>query len=300
MNNREQEMIRRYLSDFEKHLPPNQREELLQEIEGLILEMVEDESVESVLDTLGDPQLLAREYTGAPSALISGPYYLAFRKYLPTVLISGALVFIALQVFKLLARVLTDNPTAFSELPGILSLLITAFGVFVIVLALLERKNVALGKWSPAQLLSEAYDPKFISRTHSLLGFAFAAAGILFLLFTPRVLVMLQPYEGSADIPAMIESSWPQWISLWPYAAGIIAILFAELLVRLVHPRWDRVTFFANVLANLASLGVLTALTLHVSQWTGMGRFYYPLLLLAAIAFFYLLDTWSVYKKAFR
>jgi hypothetical protein len=70
------QMLERYVYAVTKRLPHNQREDIAQELRGLIGEMAESTGdIETVLRELGDPALLADTYRGEARYLIGPRYY---------------------------------------------------------------------------------------------------------------------------------------------------------------------------------------------------------------------------------
>lgn len=75
------ELTERYIYAVVRHLPESQREDVANELRGLIEDTLDEKgsrskkTINEVLTELGDPELLARQYRGAPQYLIGPKYY---------------------------------------------------------------------------------------------------------------------------------------------------------------------------------------------------------------------------------
>ena len=156
MNN---ELIKRYIYAVIFHLPVKSQTEVEKEIESMITDMLyarcgdkepTDNDVRDVLTELGLPEELAVKYSGDENkALISGVYYLWFKKILLIVLpIAAAGVafatllehFVNQQVFTIFNGITLN--LIFTVLAGSFSAAIQAFVWVTVIFVILERKKV--------------------------------------------------------------------------------------------------------------------------------------------------------------
>ena len=75
MTEKDLEMKERYIYQVIRRLPKNQREDIRMELNELIDDMCEHDSMEHVLEKLGDPVKFAHKYNGENSYVIGPEYY---------------------------------------------------------------------------------------------------------------------------------------------------------------------------------------------------------------------------------
>ncbi len=158
-------MVDRYVYDVTRRLPKAQREDIDQELRGLIEDMLEQagpnpskEDIEAVLSELGRPSELASKYRGTKRVLI-GPelidtYYLVLK------IVMGA---VALGItIATLVGIIAAPPSHFwialaDYFSSLVSAVVQAFAYCTIVFALIERfarrkENWKQDAWKPADL----------------------------------------------------------------------------------------------------------------------------------------------------
>ena len=118
-------LIDRYIAEVGRHLPEKNREDIEAEIRSMLEDMIDensqqtgkpvnDEMIAAALEQLGDPKLLAYQYTPAKHYLIGPDWYEAYIQTLKRVLATALPVVAIVTLFIALAR----NPIDFVDAAG--------------------------------------------------------------------------------------------------------------------------------------------------------------------------------------
>ena len=152
------ELIERYIYAVTRLLPPKTRAEVEKELRGLISDMLDErcgdilpaeKDVRVVLTELGKPEELAAKYSGEEQkSLISGVYYLAYRRVLKIVLPIVAAV-LPLAVLLAILLDMPDSPywpfrLIGQMIGGTAAGVFQAFAVITLIFAVLERAKADL------------------------------------------------------------------------------------------------------------------------------------------------------------
>lgn len=147
------DLIERYVREVGRRLPRQQREDVQTELRSLLQDMVEDraqtkveradeEVVVAVLKEFGPPEKVAASYQTRPQYLIGPQLFPIFKIVLTIVaIVLGSLALFGAVVTNWGSDELLADGTRFlvQAIPGLIGALVNAFGVIVIVFAILER-----------------------------------------------------------------------------------------------------------------------------------------------------------------
>jgi hypothetical protein len=153
------DLVERYIYAVTRYLPLRIRDDVQQELEGLVADMLAErcedivpteKDIRVVLTELGAPEELAARYSGDEQrALISGSYFLVYKRILKIVLpVSAAGIALASVVAFFLDWDATLSPLALSSqllgltFAGIIGGAVQAFAVITFIFAILERKKL--------------------------------------------------------------------------------------------------------------------------------------------------------------
>ena len=194
MNEKEIEMMERYIFEVTRRLPANQREEVGMELKELIGEMYEREEqpMEAVLVKLGDPKEFARKYRDGNNYLISSEYYDNYIWILKIVLICVAASAVVSTVISVIVQDSFHILMPFESSGGLISSAIWAFGLVTLIFAAMERMKVKIevketSEWTTERLSPIPEKKGMISRGESLAGIIFLAIFAAIFLFTPHL-----------------------------------------------------------------------------------------------------------------
>ncbi len=231
-------LIDRYINAVGKHLPRSKREDIQKEIRSLIEDMLEDRSqqagtapdeklVAEVLQEMGAPSKVAASYHANPY-LIGPKSYPSFMTILKIVLVVVTAAFLFGMGMSLVLEGSNGGSVLeglVASIPDLFSGLVQAFGMMVIIFAILERTvpdfKVDFDEdWTPDDL-PEAEEPVQVKPLENIFE----------IVFTIAALVMFNVY--------------PHWIGAFTFNDGnltsFVPLLSAEFLTTflvILNVRW--------------------------------------------------------------
>lgn len=144
----------RYIYAVVRHLPAEKRAQAEKELEARIAELTQTLNMEAALAQLGSPEEMALTYWEGRTALISGAYYLMYKRVLMWVL---PIVAAGLVVLALLGMLVWDGfgisisvggyfdvGRVFRSVFGIVGTLVNLFAVITVVFAIMDYKKVSM------------------------------------------------------------------------------------------------------------------------------------------------------------
>jgi hypothetical protein len=258
-------LIERYVYAVAYHLPRKIREDVEKELGSLISDMLEarcngaapsEADVKAVLSELGTPEQLASKYSGDEKAsLISGTYFLAYKKALSIALPIPAICIFFANLITVLIREKRTDALAFilklidSSLIGAVAAAFQSFAAITLVFAVLERKKAVLSDGDILSALPPVPMPRARIKRHepiaNICWNIFAAA--LFLGF-PQAIGAWSPEIGW--IPALDAQALR---SFWAIVVLWAAFGIAKEAVKLIEGSYTKRVAAATAIANLAA-----------------------------------------------
>jgi uncharacterized membrane protein len=263
------ELLDKYVAEIGKHLPRNQRADIEKEIRSTLEDMLEERNQtsvneEAVIDLLkeyGEPRKVAESYIG-PRYLISPRIFPTFELVVKIVL----LVLLGVGLFGYaVSASLTDSFSGVTFLSflaqfwsGMLSGMMNAFGVIVLVFAILDRVLPASefekdeDEWDPAELAKES-DPDEVKISEAITTIIFTVAGLFLLNLYPDNIGIHFMSAGEWNfIPVLSDAffSYMPWINL----IGGLQIAFS--LYQLRQKMWNFYTRLANIVIDVGTIGL--------------------------------------------
>jgi hypothetical protein len=275
------ELIDRYVHEVGRHLPRKNRDDIKVELQSTLADTLEDrvegeptqEDVELLLKEFGPPQEVAASYWPQGQYLIGPRLYPLFRMVVGIVL----LVFVIVQVVLFgIAVVFNQEILSFLDVldifSGMIGSVFSAFGIIVIVFAILQRFDVKPDtedeEWDPSQL-PQIEDVETVSRGGRVAEITFSLVIVAILLFLPdKIGVVLNPFSEIILNP-VIRTYIPLLI------VSILLGVFIDVLL-LWRGRWETGTRLAKIGTNLFSIYVLAVLLSGHNAWLaeqGAGGF---------------------------
>lgn len=249
----------RYVAELGRLLPARQRRDIERELRASIADsiderrergMPEPQAERDALVELGDPVLLAADYTDRPTSLIGPHYYGSYRRMLGIVVTAGPGVAVVVAV----AQVLYAVPLWQALVAGLIAGLVAAATVAVtltVVFAVIERLPRRRGAWQPAFLADRQ------ESAGSTIGLSFVLAVVAVLAVSP-LLTSVVDAAGEA-IPVMSPALWPAWA---PVILGVlvVAVVFAVITEYL---GWSIPIAIANLILVLGGTALLVWWATH-------------------------------------
>jgi hypothetical protein len=275
-------LIDRYAHEVGRHLPRRKRDDIMVELQSTLADTLEDrvegeptqEDIEQLLKEFGPPQEVAASYWPQGQYLIGPSLYPLFRMVVGIVL----LVFVIVQLVLFgIAIVFNQEILSFLEVldifSGMIGSVFSAFGIIVIVFAILQRFDVKPDtedeEWDPSQL-PQIGDAETVSRGGMVAEITFSLVIIAILLFLPdKIGVVLNPFSEIILNP-VISSYIPLII------VSILLGIFVDVIL-LWRGRWESGTRLAKIGTNLFSIYVLAVLLSGHNAWLaqqGAGGFF--------------------------
>ena len=253
-----QELIERYLYAVTKRMDRRQRQDVAQELRGLIDDMLSErcpqvqpteKDVRVVLTELGTPQELYAQYDDrAGECLIGPPYYAT---YLFVMKIVMAAVALGITMSNVILQVL--EPKVWYAMVGtwlamLYNSFLAAFAIVTLLFVFFYRKGVRLTE--PFNFDDLPPVPKRnqeISKWESIAGIVFSVIFMVLFVFTPEIFCVVR--EGNVislfDIEA-VRSSWPLVLAFG--ACGIVRET-----VQLLERRYNKRVLTAALATNVVS-----------------------------------------------
>lgn len=264
------EIINRYVYAVTKRLPESQRQDIAQELRGLIEDMIEERTgsrepnqtdVEEVLLALGNPSELALKYGANRRYLISPelftPYITILKIVFGAIAISMTVVFI-IETF--LAPTFLLN-----HLLGYIGSTITigaqAFAWVTIGFAFAEfkgqvpndLKQIGATKWKPSDLPVIPDRKKQIKRSESIIGIIFSIIGLVFIIFSNH-LIGVFIFENDKLVKIIPLFNIDSLQNYLPFIYGLIVLGIIKECLKLIVGKWTKKLALYNLLINLLSL----------------------------------------------
>lgn len=261
-------LIERYIYAVTQHLPSSQQEDVAKELHATIEDMVADSSqgkseeiaITSVLEELGNPMILAQQYSNAKQYVI-GPQWFGIYKQilvnlLRTVPFIVATIVLLSNMFGSKSHVGTAITNALGAGCGVAIQI--AFWV-TLVFFIMERsdtKPTEFNKSWTVAMLPELPKPRQISSFESLMGMIMIAAFGIFL-------ILLHFKPGWFGTNSSVEVLNPELWKLWMPA--FLVLLFADFvhhIRKFVVGNWTRSLVIIEVLLCLISSMFIVSLVM--------------------------------------
>ncbi len=275
------ELIDRYVNEFGRHLPRKDRADIQAELQSTLVDTLEhrvegepsQEDVVELLMEFGPPQKVAASYWPEGQYLIGPKLYPLFRMVVGIALT----VFVIVQLALLgIAVVFNQEVLTFTSVLGIFSEMIgsvfTAFGIIVIVFAVLQRFDVRPDtgeeQWDPREL-PPVEEVDTVSRGGMAAEITFSLVIIAVLLFLPDKIGVVVSPGMEIIINPVIRSYIPLIILSTLLGIALDVIL-------LWRGRWETGTRLAKIGTNLFGIYVLYVLIAGHNAWLaqqGLGGF---------------------------
>lgn len=261
-------MIERYIYAVTRQLPASQREDIAEEIRGLIEDMLEERygdgehsgaTVEEVLLELGNPTELARKYDGRKNYLIGPNYYEAYMIVLKIVLISaGAGIGVSFLI-----QTVIDPTKVLDNFIGMIVAMVTAlpaaFGWTTLVFWIVERSasdgsiDLGKGEWTPSELPPVPDENRSIKRYRPMENIAFYLFVTILLAFNSDLLGAWLFEDGGfvGIIPILNTEAYGEFVFLLIFLT--VLGIFKEGM-KLFYGKWNYKLLLISVVTNIISL----------------------------------------------
>ena len=253
------DLIDRYIYAVTKRMNPKIREDVKNELYGLVDDMLAErcggitpteKDIRVVLTELGSPdELYARYDEDSKKCLIGQPHYSIYRFVLKIVLISAAIgITIALAMEQIMEPQVWYAAVG-NWLSSVWSTLLAAFAFVTILFAVFYHKGIKLGSsFNFDDLPPVPQKKQQISKWECIVGIGFSVVFLTLFLAAPQIFSIY--YEQREWIPIfnadVLRANW--YIILCFTAAGIIREV-----VKLLEKQYNRTVLLTSIGSNVAS-----------------------------------------------
>ncbi|GGM38258.1 hypothetical protein GCM10011351_25510 [Paraliobacillus quinghaiensis] len=276
------EMIERYIYAVTKRLPSSQREDIAQELRGLIEDLLEekignnavtDDAIEEVLTELGSPVELAAKYRGTKRYLISPDLFLPYSQMLKIILFSILIAMITVFAIETIIQPTSVVQNFVAFIGSVINISAQAFAWVTIGFAVAEyfgkvprELNFQDEKWKPSDL-PPIPDPKNqIKRGETLFGIIFYILFAVYILFSNQLfgVPIFKNDELITIIPFLNADAFQGFIVV---IYGLIVTGILKESLKLVIGKWTKKLAVYNFLLNGVTLGLIAILLKEQSIW---------------------------------
>ena len=214
------DLIERYIYAVTKRMNRNQRDDVAQELRGLIDDMLSErcggitpteKDIRVVLTELGTPQELYAKYDeDAEKCLIGQPYYSTYKFVLKIVLIA---VVIGMTISTFILQILNPQDWLNMIIEGITRVydsLLSAFAIVTLLFAFFYRKGIKITEpFNFDDLPPVPKKSQEISKWESIAGIGFCVIFVVLFMFTPEVFSVITDGKTIALFDAeVIRQTW--------------------------------------------------------------------------------------------
>ncbi len=261
------DLIERYIYAVTKTLPRRQREDVAQELRGLIEDMLTErcggctpgqKDIRVVLTELGTPGELAARYNEAVGkCLIGQPYFASYQVVMGVIWVAVTVGMAVSSLILMMIGQWTPMEMLGNFLGNTFQGLTSAFTVVTLLFVFLERRGVSLEQ--PLEELPPV--PKKnqeIALWESLAGIVFCVVFLVIFLWVPEVLGYVVSDSGEYICLFDVQAIRDSWLPIVLF--GLLGILGE--CVKLVERRYTKkvltVTVVTNVLSGCVAIHWLT------------------------------------------
>lgn len=267
------ELKERYIYQVIRRIPKKQREEITMELRELIDEMCEHDTIEHVLEKLGNPEEFAKKYRDGNNYIIGPKYYddyiWVLKIVLACVLISGIVSAVVSGItgqdwsgetvsaivngtVDIIGSIITDT------LVNLIGGGLVAISGITLIFALMERQNMKInvkqGKsWTPEQLTPIPDKKVLISRSDSMVGLVFTVLCAGIFLFVPE-LFGAYIFEDGEFIRTIPLFNLEKWNLILPFLMVGFGLCFVDEMIRLVTGTYSRVVMISNIVTGVLQI----------------------------------------------
>lgn len=277
------EMIERYVYAVTKRLPEAQRKDVVDELRGLIDDMldervqdrgVKEEDVEEVLLELGHPRNLARKYRGGKKYLIGPELYDLYMLVLKIGLISVVIGFTAVFVIQVILNPVNilDYFVSYivsfftSSIPMVIGWTTLGFALAEYFSAgKLENINLDMG-WKPSDLAPVPDPKRQIKRSETITGIILYVLIMVFLAFSNDYFGIwsFQDGEFSGVVPFLNEETYGSFLLLILIVSGFGIV---KECLKFKYEKWTVSLVVMTSIVNLISITLILLMITSAQFW---------------------------------
>lgn len=263
-------LIERYVYAVAKRLPSKMQEDVIQEIRGLIDDMLlercgdvkpSEKDIRVVLTELGSPKELAEKYdTSAKNCLIGPPYFVTYKYVLKIVLVCVGIAMLVSSVFSTVidsvevfknAEIMLQSTKFWIDLFSNMFVMVAeglvfCFAFVTLLFAVFYHKDIKIDNENLDNL--PPVPKKEISRADCIVGIAVSVVFAVVFLAAPQIFGVI--LDGKSFV-SILNVSYVQ--RLW-YVIVIFALLgISREVIKLIERQYNKKVMITTVITNVCS-----------------------------------------------
>lgn len=253
----EKELINRYIYEVTRRVSKEQRLEIEMELQELIEDMREGQTLEQVFAKLGDPAVFAKKYREDKNYLISPEYYDNYVWVLKIVLICVAA---GLVISTVVTCIISNDKIPYEIARFFIEAVpaaISAFGSVTLIFAFMERQKIKVDLktervWTP-EMLNPIPDKKArISRGDCIASIVFIILFSCLLIFAPQMFGAYSIHENEViNVPLFNLDKWGIILPIFLFS---LAVGFVNELIKLVVGCYCRLVMISSIISNVIQI----------------------------------------------
>lgn len=265
-------LVNQYINEVLKRIPRKNRNEVRAELEKLITEKMKNDNTneEDVLKQLGNPAILARNYTTETPFIISKEYYFYYIFVLKIALICVTISSIISGLIESFTDSAYSSPLIVSFyikffsnfISNLIVNLITGglivFGGVTLVFGILQHYNVNLesskdSNWTPSNLKTVQHRKHTISRSDCIVSIIFTVLFAMLLIMCPQFIGAFTVSDGKIVkyIPVL---NLAQWSQLLPLILCSLLFGFIDNIIRLINGCYNTLVLISSIVTGTLEL----------------------------------------------
>lgn len=270
MNEKEKELMERYIYEVICRVPKNQRKEIQMELEELIGDMYDaksqDKGMNEILKELGEPEEFAKQYRDESKYLISPSYFDDYSWLMK--IVWGCILLSNIVSFFVQTVIGSNNiEKTFSDTISNLVLgCIFSFGIITIIFAFMERQKVKVDfkrawtsdkkliEWTPLQLPPVPNKKALISRGDCIASIiAIIVIGVLFIIFPTFVGMGIHVNSGK-EFAVISPFNLEYWHIILPLILLSIGIELANEIFKLITGKYTKKVMLSEIICSVIQI----------------------------------------------
>ena len=256
------EMIDAYIHAVVKYLPRSSREDIAEELRGLIEEQKENSTmrIEEILESFGDPKILAEQYSGRKRSLIGPALYDGYLTILKIVIPA---VLLGLFVSQLVAYFSDEQIGILEIILGMFQAALYTFAyitiAFMIAGHFMDKSDVVEEDWNIGMLKIPNVEEKKVSTVEGIFGMILTSVFLVLLHFSLDFFAIYSFSTGSKVVLLNVENFE---MFLWMLSFAFLCS-FAMYAMMIVFDRANKPYTYMKLVLNIISTILVVIVITH-------------------------------------
>ncbi|MCF7924417.1 MAG: hypothetical protein K9L64_04820 [Candidatus Izimaplasma sp.] len=251
------QLIEAYIEEVIRRLPQQKREDIKEELKSLIEDQLEEEnsSVKKVLESLGDPKILADKYLDRSAYLIGPNYYYT---YIATLKLVVPIVLLAITIATMISFIFNGISVekVFEFFGSLFMGALQTFTWITIGFAIASKttdKKFEKDKWSVKDLDVKKAKSKKISKSEGIVSIFFILLILVIFNVYPEV-IAVHSFSEQRDSVLIFDLERFNELLIWFNIA--FALSFAQNLLKIIFETYKPIYAFISIPLKILSTAI--------------------------------------------